>query len=194
MRLASCMLLVLLAIAGASQAQEAPDKNPPPPTPQTPVSPPQPGAGGPGIEGQVSVGEKAPDFELDGSQGGRVRLADLKGSWAMLIFDQSRTRFAPLKEIDGALRKLGVRPYGVCLDGIGPLKTYAEREKLPFLLLSDSTGEISQLYGMYDDDTGAIQPGLVLLDPQGLIRMVLLGQSLHQDEVLQLAKHVVIGG
>jgi peroxiredoxin Q/BCP len=146
-----------------------------------------------GLDSELWIGERAPDFELDGSQGRPVHLADLTGQWAVMVFTESRTTLGPLKGINGELRKLGARLYGVCKDGAAALKTYAEREQLPFVVLSDLTGEISQTYGMYDADTDAIQPGVVLLDRKGVVRMALFGQSLHASEVLQLVKHSVIG-
>ena len=145
------------------------------------------------IESDVWVGDKAPDFELDGSQGKPVRLSDLRGHWALLVFDDSRTRLADLMAIYGDLNSLGVRPYGISRDGSAALRTFAEREKLPYLLLSDPTGEVSQLYGMYDGENDAIQPGLVLLDPKGVVRTVLLGQALHGPEILLLVRHSVTG-
>jgi peroxiredoxin len=141
----------------------------------------------------VSIGDKAPDFAMDGSQGHPVHLADLKGQWAVMVFAENRTTLGQLKGIDGELRKLGVRIYGVCKDGSSALKSYAEREQLPFVILSDLTGQISQIYGMYDADNDAIQPGVVVLDPKGVVRMAVLGPALHAEEVLQLAKHTVIG-
>jgi peroxiredoxin Q/BCP len=189
-------LFLFLLLAGYSRAQEsdAQQKLPPQRPPVNVSTPGDPTGTGPAIESAVYVGDHAPGFELDGSRGQRVRLADLKGQWAVMVFDASRSRLGPLKQIDGDLHKLGARLYGVTKDGTSALKTYAERERLPFLLLSDPTGQISQLYGMYDADHDMIQPGMVLLDPEGVVRMTILGPSLHGADVLQMVKHTVVGG
>jgi peroxiredoxin len=192
----SCAVLALLLLPCVSWAQEpeAPDKTPKQPSSTNPTALPlDPEGVGATIESEVFVGDRAPDFELEGSQGRPVRLADLKGRWAVMVFEKSRLRLGPLKEIDADLRKLGARLYGITKDGVPALSSYAEREQLLFVLLSDWTGQISQLYGMYDAGTDAIQPGLILLDPQGVVRMTLLGQSLHAGEVLQLVKHSLTG-
>jgi len=203
MRRATWTFIVLLALASlswtrASVADPAIDPDAdrnqaPPPSATLPRAPLAPSPAESGIESDVWVGDKAPDFELDGSQGQPVRLRDLAGQWAEMVFTENRTTLGPLKGIDADLRKLGVRLYGICKDGSAALKTYAEHERLPFVLLSDLTGQISQLYGMYDAEDGAIQPGIVLIDPQGVVRMTFLGPPLHSDEVLQLARHTVAG-
>jgi hypothetical protein len=46
---------------------------------------------------------------------------------------------------------------------------------------------------MYDDAGRAIQSGLVIVDAQGVVRMVIQGPSLHADDVLQMVKHVLRG-
>ena len=139
------------------------------------------------------MGEQAPGFELDGSRGRPVRLAHLKGYWILLVFADRRTDLTPLKEIEPDLRRLGVKPYGICADKVHVLKSHAEREQLPVILLSDITGEISQLYGLYDTRMRQVRPGFVLIDRQGVVRLALLGQQLSFDKVLALVKTSVTG-
>jgi peroxiredoxin len=179
------MLFVLLLLVGISWAQE-PTKRPTPPPGSHPRSLPiQPDAVEPRIPSQLYVGEPAPDFELDGSQGRPVRLADLKGYWVVLVFADSRAKLPDLKGCKEGFTKLGVRAYAVCHEGVGALKSYAKREKTPCVLLSDVTGEISQLYGLYDYRRESILPGFVLLDRQSVVRTAVLGQSLGTDELLE---------
>ncbi len=187
--------VIALALAGTATAQDPTDRKPTPipapsPVPQDPAINP---AGESPIESEVWVGEKAPDFELDGSQGARVRLKDLEGHWALVMFDDSRDKLAGLKSIAADLDKLGVKPYGVCRESMPALQSFAREQKLTFALLSDLTGEIAQLYGMYDEDNEVIMPGFVLLDPKGIVRLTLNGQSLHAPEILQLVKHSLTG-
>ena len=195
MNRAAFVMLMCLALSPVARAQDPTDRHPTPTPEQVAPKanlPLNPQGEGP-LEADVWVGEKAPDFQLDGSRGEPVRLSDLKGHWAVLVFDESRTRLANLKSICGDLTKLDVQPYGVSRDGWAALRAFADREQLPYLLLSDLTGEISQIYGMYDGTNQAIQSGFVLLDPQGVVRTVLLGQALHAPEILQLVRHSVTG-
>ena len=153
----------------------------------------QPGAAESGLDSELGIGARAPDFNMDGSQGQAVHLSDLKGHWALIVFSETRNTMAPLEGLDGDLRKVGVSLYGICRDAAPTLKTYAAHQQLSFVLLSDMTREVSQVYGMYDEDNQQIQPGIVLLDPKGVVRMTLLGQSLHAAEILQLVLHSVTG-
>ena len=192
----SCAVIALLLVPCISwaQAPEAPDKTPKQPSATNPSALPlEPEGVGATIENGVFVGDKAPGFELESSQGRPVRLADLKGRWAVMVFEKSRRRLGPLKGIDADLRQLGASLYGITTDGVAALSSYAERQQLRFLLLSDGTGQISRLYGMYDADAGAIRPGLLLLDSRGVVRVRRLGQSFQPGEVLQLVKQSLTG-
>lgn len=186
-------VVLLLALTGAVRADEANKTKEPvkPPAPgETSLSPvPQESR----IASQIYVGEQAPDFELDGSQGRPVRLAHLKGYWLLLVFADRRADLAPLKEIEPDLRRLGVRPYGICADKAHVLRAYVQREQLPIVLLSDVTGEISQVYGLYDTRMRLVRPGFTLIDRQGVVRMALLGQKIPFDEILGLVKSSVTG-
>ncbi len=193
MRRSLFTIVMLLALAGATRADEASKSKAPVTSPTTKESPISPAPQGSRILSQVYVGEQAPDFELDGSQGRPVRLAHLKGYRILLVFADRRKDLAPLKEIEPDLRRLGVKPYGICADKAHVLKSHAEREQLPVILLSDVTGEISQLYGLYDTKMRLVRPGFVLIDRQGVVRMALLGQQIALDEMLALVKSSVTG-
>jgi peroxiredoxin len=193
MRRSLFAVVMLLALAGATRADE-PNKSrgtvKSPSGQQTTLSPaPQESR----IQSQVYVGEQAPGFELDGSQGRSVRLSHLKGYWLLLAFADRRTDLAPMKEIEPDLRRLGVKPYGICADKAHVLKSYAQREQLPIVLLADITGEISQLYGLYDTRMRQVRPGFVLIDRQGVVRLALLGHQLPFDEMMALVKSSVTG-
>ena len=193
MRRFALVMVLSLVFSGTSWGQE-PEKQPAVPPEAAPSRLPlAPTGAEPPADVDITPGDQAPDFQLDSSAGGTVRLADLKGHWSVLLFDESRTALVPLRTVQDSLRALGAQPYGVCRDGVGALRTFAQREKLGFPLLSDATGEISQLFTMYDDDNQAIQSGMVIVDPQGVVRLVLQAPSLHVDEVLQMAKHVLKG-
>ncbi|HTQ45168.1 MAG TPA: peroxiredoxin family protein [Polyangiaceae bacterium] len=138
-------------------------------------------------------GDPAPDFHLDSSLGHEVRRADLIGRWSVLVFDTGRKAFAGLSAVDDSVRAMGAGLYGVCQDGVGSLVSFAAAQKLAFALLSDPTGEVSQLFGMFDDDEHQIQPGLVIVNEQGIVRRVLQRPSLHPNDVLLMARQTIRG-
>jgi peroxiredoxin len=193
MRRSLFAVVMLLALAGVTRADEASKSKTPVASPTNPAEPITAALQQSRIQSQVYVGEQAPGFELDGSQGRPVRLSHLKGYWVLLVFADRRTDFTPLKEIEPDLRRLGVKPYGICADKAHVLKSHVQRVQLPVTLLSDVTGEISQLYGLYDTRMRQVRPGFVLIDRQGVVRVALLGQQLPFDEMMALVKNSVTG-
>ncbi len=193
MRRATYLLIILLALGATARAQE--EQKPPKPlkpprvkeTTLTPTPPP------PVITTQIAIGEAAPDFELDGSEGRPVRLAHLKGYRVLLVFADGRAGLASLREIDQELRKVGVRTYGICGEKAYALKSYADRQQLPYVLLSDVTGEVSQLYGLYDVTGSVIRPGFMLIDRRGFVQVALLGQSLTASQVIDIVSTALPG-
>jgi peroxiredoxin Q/BCP len=195
MRRVTFALLLCMALGGVARAQDLPGKKPgTDPDLQTPSSTAvqEPEADLSDADA-AAVGGGAPGFVLDGSQGHPVRLADLKGHWVVLVFDDDRAKLARLQSIAGRVDTLGASLYGVSPDGVGALQELAAREKLSFTLLSDPTGDVSQIYGMFDSESGDPLPGLVLLDPKGVVRALWTGVSLHPDVVLQLVRHTIVG-
>ena len=193
MRRSVVVMGMLLTLVGPAWGQ-VPDKHPQAPSPPEPALVPlEPTAALPAPDVDLRSGDQAPDFQLDSSLGGVVRRADLMGRWFVLVFDESRTKLAPLAAVEDSIRSRGMQLFAVCPDGVGGLRTFAAHEKITFPVLSDPTREISQLFGMYDDDHQAIQSGLVIVDTKGVVRMVLQGPSLDADDVLQMVKHVLQG-
>jgi peroxiredoxin len=193
MRLSAVVMAMLLLLVGAAWGQD-PERQPRVPSQPDPAPLPLTSTGAVRVaNADLKPGDKVPGFRLDSSLGGVVRLADLQGHWSVLWFDESRTKLAPLGAVEDSLRALGVEVLGVCPDGVGALKAFAEREKIHFRLLSDPTREISQIFGMYDDGNQVIQPGLVIVDTHGIVRLMLQGPSPHADDLLQMVNHVLRG-
>src|SRR5205085_6079527 len=66
------------------------------------------------LAGKVFLGERAPDFNLDGSQGREVKLSSLRGDWIVLAFGDRASDVLHLVDIASPLRPLGARVVGVC--------------------------------------------------------------------------------
>lgn len=145
------------------------------------------------IGSRVFVGEEAPDFELSNLDGRPVRLMRFRGDRVLLAFADRREMLVPFAAIAESLRASGVSLVGICHDSPQSLRTLATRERLPFELLSDPTGEISAMYGAYDYMASSIVPGFVLVGRRGLVRMVFLGEMLPSTELLQLTRYALTG-
>ena len=75
------------------------------------------------------------------------------------------------------LQKLGVQVLSMSTDSRFSHKIWQEEELskmveggVPFPLLSDQTGEIGKLYGVYDEAAGVDIRGRFLIDPDGIIQ------------------------
>lgn len=140
------------------------------------------------VTGQIVIGERAPDFELDGSEGRPVKLSRLRGDWVLLVFAERKESVAELRAGYEDISKLGMKLVAVCDEKPGNLKSYAERTALPFVLLGDVTGEISAMYGLHDRERSTTLPGFVVLDRDGVVRMAVLGQQLPPTDITRLAR------
>jgi alkyl hydroperoxide reductase subunit AhpC len=75
------------------------------------------------------------------------------------------------------LKELGVQVLAMSTDSRFSHKIWQEEELskmvdggVPFPLLSDQTGEIGKLYGVYDEAAGVDIRGRFLIDPDGIIQ------------------------
>ena len=192
MRVAALCLAAVMAFPALAAAQADP-KTPAPPAPRAPANVPRTPQARVHIHGQVFIGERAPDFTLDGSDGKLLRLGRFRGDWVLLVFSDRKERLAPLAEIEAETRSLGVRIVGICREKAHTLKAFATRDSLPFVLGADVTGEIAALYGLYDAERSMISPGFLLADRDGMVRMALFGQDLPPDHISRLARFAVTG-
>jgi peroxiredoxin Q/BCP len=140
------------------------------------------------VAGRVYVGERAPDFELTSSRERTVVLSRLRGYLVLLHFTEDYRHLAALKEIDETMTRLGFVMMGVSKDSPQALRAFSQRENIPFELLADQTGEVSALYGLYDSLHGETEPGFVIIDRNGTVRLALLGQSIPADQIVDLAR------
>jgi len=142
------------------------------------------------IRGQASVGDLAPDFELDGSNGRPVRLSSFRGRWVVLAFGDRKETVAPMASVAASLDSARIQLIGVCNEKSYFLEAFARRRRFPFPLLADVTREISDMYGLYESRERFVLPGFVMIDPRGNVQFALLGQSLPASDIARLAKYV----
>ena len=182
---ALCIVAFAPRIAGAP--------GPPPPQPRESR---EPGSTTPHAVGdptaRIREGDMAPDFELDGSKGRAVRLSSLRGDWIALVFADRLETLPPLGQVQGDLRKLGVRAVGVCREKASRVQSSVVHE-LPILILADATGEVGSLYGLKPDGNSTIRPAFLLLDRRGVVKLAVTGQSLTAEQIRDLTTARVKG-
>ena len=191
----SSMWLFVACLAGAALAQSEfkPNTSTPAPPPRVPGSN---NTSGPGrVSARVAMGESAPDFELSQLDGKPLRLSSLRGRWVMIWFVQNRDSFALVEPLAKSLDKLGVRTLAVCYDKVQTLAQRLHGQPLSYTPLADPTGDIVSLYGLLDATSAreGVQPGFVLVNPVGDVRMALLGHQLSSSDASRLVELAVAG-
>ncbi len=107
--------------------------------------------------GKVTVGQMAPDFELKDKDGNLVKLSDFRGEKSVVVY------FYPKDETPGCtaqacsfrdsyeeFKDAGAEVIGISSDGSSAHSGFAANHRLPFILLSDTTGKVRKAYGAYD--------------------------------------------
>jgi len=140
----------------------------------------------------------APDFSLPSSQGGEVRLKDLRGKVVVLYFyprdmTPGCTREAcAFRDSRAKIRSLGAVVLGVSPDPIASHEKFKAREKLNFPLLSDTEKAVAKKYGAFGEKVlyGKTVKGIIrstfLIDARGVVRKVFPKVKVdgHAEEVL----------
>jgi len=185
--------LSMLVNPPQAQAQADPKAPTTPVAPGTTTSPATAPAGQLRASGDVVVGEPAPDFDLWGSRNRELRLSRTRGDWVLLVFAERRESLGEMAPAHAELKGSGVVVLGVCHDKPQTVRTYTEKNKVPFEMLSDVTGEVSGIYGLYDGGARKILPGFVVLDRQGIVRVAVLGTQLPADHVAEIVRFTMMG-
>ena len=146
----------------------------------------------------LSVGDSAPDFELSSSTGETVRLSDFRGKSEVVLFfypkDNSPActlEACSFRDSYEAFREAGAEVIGISSDPADSHRRFAERFRLPFVLLSDADGTLRSRYGV--PRTMGLFPGRVtyLIDRDGIVRHIFSSQlqpRRHVAEALEVLK------
>ncbi|MDW2127649.1 peroxiredoxin, partial [Vibrio sp. 2033] len=103
---------------------------------------------------QLIVGEKAPDFSLEDSDGNQWKLSDYRGKVVVLLFypgDNTpvcTAQMCSVRDHWSEYQATGAEVVGISTDSRESHKGFAERNRLPLRLLSDPDGTVSRLYDM----------------------------------------------
>jgi peroxiredoxin Q/BCP len=106
---------------------------------------------------QLKEGDKAPAFELESSEGGRVSLKSLRGKPVVLYFYPKDDTPGCTKEACGfrdefdAFKSRGAVVLGVSVDPISKHEKFVKKFSLPFALLSDVEKEVVTAYGVWGE-------------------------------------------
>lgn len=146
----------------------------------------------------VTEGMMAPDFALQDANGNSVSLSDFRGERVVLYFYPkdsthgcTRQACAFAGAYDG-FRRLGARVIGVSRDSAASHARFAEKNGLPFVLLSDPERVAIEAYGVWQEkkQCGRVSMGVVrttfVIDENGVVLRVMpkVKPDTNADEVL----------
>ncbi|WP_229742794.1 redoxin domain-containing protein [Gordonia jinhuaensis] len=125
----------------------------------------------------LSAGTPAPDFTLPATPDQTLTLSELRGNPVVLVFypaDWSSVCGDELAVFNQSLPLLSEYHavlLGISVDSTWSHQAYRQSRKLEFDLLSDyhPKGEVSKLYGSYDEKSGSSKRSLFVIDGDGVI-------------------------
>lgn len=113
--------------------------------------------------------DKAPDFTLTDIQGRKFTLSDQRGKPVLLVFGTTwcpacREEIPHLKDIYARYADRGLTIVNINVqESREKVSRYADKNELPYRLLLDENGTVSEMYGIRG------VPALILLDEAGMI-------------------------
>ncbi len=124
----------------------------------------------------MKVGEKAPDFTLNDSDGKDWTLSEHLGEKVVLLFypaDNSPVCTAQLCSVRDnweEYSETGATVVGISTDSPESHKLFAKDNNFPFKLLADTNGKVIDKYGVKSWIPGKSARAVVVIDKEGIIR------------------------
>jgi len=142
----------------------------------------------------LQVGDKAPNFGLQDQNNVTHALSDYEGQWVVLYFypkDDTPGCTTQACDFRDAVKRIIASKtvvFGLSLDSVGSHKLFAEKYNLPFSLLADETGEVSELYDSLRNLLvyKVAKRNTFIVDPKGNIAKIYLSVNpkTHSEMVL----------
>lgn len=131
---------------------------------------------------KATVGLKAPDINLPATNGGRIKLRDLRGENVVLYFyprDNTpgcTTEGLDFKALHARFRRQKTRVLGISRDSLAAHEKFRDKFKFPFELVSDPDEKACSAYdvirekNMYGKKVIGIERSTFLIDATGTLR------------------------
>lgn len=122
------------------------------------------------------VGATAPDFTLKDGNGDEWRLSDQRGRVVVLLFypgDETpicTRQMCSVRDRWEDYATTGAEVVGISTDSVESHKKFAEHHELPLRLLSDTSGEVANLFGARSLIPGKVARSVFVIDANGVIR------------------------
>lgn len=140
-----------------------------------------------------ATGAPAPAFSLADQSGKSRTLAEFRGKWVVLYFYPKDDTPGCTEEACNfrddifALSQMGAQVIGVSLDDSASHAQFAKKYSLPFPLLADPSGAVTDSYGALPRGSRYAKRYTFLIDPAGKVAKVYTSveTSRHSVEVIE---------
>lgn len=124
-----------------------------------------------------AIGSPAPGFKLQDQNGDWHDLEDYRGQWLAVYFypeDDTpgcTTQACSIRDNMYAFEAIGAKIVGISVDSVESHRKFADKYKLPFILLADEDGEVAERYGVLRDLllVKMAKRESFIIDPEGVI-------------------------
>lgn len=153
----------------------------------------------------ISVGTKAPHFELD-STAGPAKLEGLAKRLVLYFYPRDNTpgctrQAQGFAEHYEAFQELGVEVWGVSKDSMASHERFKEKYDLPFPLLHDPDNQVARTYGafgkkkMYGKEVEGVIRSTFVIGPDGEVEAVWSPVRVpgHVEQVLEKVRELAGG-
>ncbi len=153
----------------------------------------------------IKINQKITDneiinFELEAFQNEeikKVKLADYKGQWLVLIFYPADFTFICPTELEEAanyyeeFKKLGAEILSVSTDTVFVHKSWHDNspaiKKIKFPMVADPTGKLCKAFGTYIKEEGLSLRGSFIIDPSSFLK----AYEIHDNSIGRSAKELL---
>ena len=121
------------------------------------------------------VGDQAPDFELEGTDG-PFRLSDHRGERVVLLFypgDETAVctrQFCSYRDREEDFSELNATAVGISTQDLDSHRAFTLHHRLTVPLLADTDGEVSKAYSAHTPGLGVSRRAVIVIDEQGIVR------------------------
>lgn len=138
---------------------------------------------------RIGVGDMAPEFELQGTDGRTYRLVECRGDWLVLAFYPGdftpvcTRQFCSYRDAGDRLDDLDATVWGISPQSVESHERFRTEYELTVPLLADPEREVIRAYGVLGPG-GLVRRSIFIVDPSGVVRyrhVALLG--LHYRDV-----------
>ena len=157
------------------------------------------------MSNSLKIGEAVPDFEAPATSGLNFKLSDYKGKSNLVIYFYPKdstpgctTEGQNFRDLINEFKAHDTEIFGVSKDSMKRHDNFKAKQEFPFELISDETGEVCELFGVWQlkKNYGKEYMGIVrstfLIDKDGVLRQAWdkVRVKGHVDEVLEAVKEL----